>query len=343
VLILCGPVGESGHVGPSLHPERPGRVGAVMAGVEDLRLGSECISLAAPEASIEDLVRVHAADYLSELEAFANRGGGQLDPDTYVVADSWVTARKAAGAGIAVVDELRERGDGIGLVVTRPPGHHAERERGMGFCLLNNVAVSAASLRAAGHRVLIIDWDVHHGNGTQAIFWEDPDVFYVSTHEWPLFPGTGNVFEIGGSSGIGTTLNVPLPAGATGDVVRAALEDVAGPAVERFAPDWVLVSCGFDAHRDDPLAGLELSSGDFARLARIASEFTPAPGRLVLFLEGGYDLSALRLSTAATVSALLGGMVEPESETFGGPGLTQVGAMRTLHERAIRRAQGIGA
>jgi acetoin utilization deacetylase AcuC-like enzyme len=177
----------------------------------------------------------------------------------------------------------------------------------MGFCLVNNVAVAAAELAASGERVLVLDWDVHHGNGTQAIFWDDPRVLYVSTHQWPLYPGTGRPEEVGGPSAAGLTVNVPLPPGSTGADVRRAVNLVARPAIERFEPTWVLVSAGFDAHRDDPMADLTLSSGDFAELGRLAAEFAPQPGRLVVFLEGGYDLTALRLSVSDTIGALLGG------------------------------------
>ncbi|MHB1584052.1 MAG: histone deacetylase family protein, partial [Acidimicrobiales bacterium] len=251
--------------------------------------------------------------------------------------DSWSTAARAAGAGLAALAVLGERGAGVGLVAARPPGHHAERDRAMGFCLLNNVAIAAAALRSAGEKVLIVDWDVHHGNGTQSIFWDDPGVLYVSTHQWPLFPGTGSALEVGSDRALGTTLNVPLPAGATGDAVRAALEEVAAPVVERFAPDWVLVSCGFDAHRDDPLGDLALSSGDFARLATVVRRFAPDDGRTVLFFEGGYDLAAVRASTAATLGALLGGSWGTEDETFGGPGLDDARLAGKVYQRVVSR------
>jgi len=339
VLILAGPTGGGDeHHGAPHHPERPARIGAVMAGVEDLRLGEELVTLEAPPAPVDDLARVHRLPYLDEMESFCARGGGDLDPDTYARPGSWEAARRAAGAGLAAAAALRAHGDGVGLVVARPPGHHAEADRAMGFCLLNNVAVTAASLTAVGERVLIVDWDVHHGNGTQSIFWDDPRVLYVSTHQWPLFPGTGRAVEVGGVTALGLTVNVPLPAGATGDVVRQAVDHVAGPVVDRFAPDWVLVSCGFDAHRDDPLGELALSSGDFARLATDVAGYAPGPGRVLLFLEGGYDLAALRTSTAATLGALLGGGDRPEEPTSGGPGGDQVRATALRRDRAVHVA-----
>jgi acetoin utilization deacetylase AcuC-like enzyme len=338
MLILAGPTGEREHEGHAFHPERPARITAVMAGINDLRLDRELVSVGAPLAARADLARVHSEPYLDELEGFCSRGGGDLDPDTFAGPDSWEAARRAAGAGLAAIATLGELDDGVAFVVARPPGHHAERDRAMGFCLLNNVAVSAAALAARGERVLIVDWDVHHGNGTQAVFWDDPNVLYVSTHQWPLFPGTGRALELGGPNAAGLIVNVPVPPGATGDVVLLAIRHVAGPTIERFAPQWVLVSCGFDAHRDDPLGELALSSGDFAELARLVSELAPGPGRLALFLEGGYDLQALRTSVAATLAVLLGGDKQPgEPPTSGGPGLDLVYATRRARDREVVR------
>jgi acetoin utilization deacetylase AcuC-like enzyme len=205
----------------------------------------------------------------------------------------------------------------------------------MGFCLVNNVAVTAAALAAGGERVLIVDWDVHHGNGTQEIFWDDPNVMYVSTHEWPLYPGTGRAEEVGGDRARGLTVNIPLPPGSTGDAARAALEEVAGPAVAGFGPDWVLISAGFDAHRKDPLAGLEWSSGDYALLATTVRSWAPAPGRLVAFLEGGYDLAALAQSTASTLSALTDAPYEAEPPTSGGPGRDTAARLATLRRQLL--------
>jgi acetoin utilization deacetylase AcuC-like enzyme len=209
----------------------------------------------------------------------------------------------------------------------------------MGFCLLNNVAISAAWLRARGERVLIVDWDVHHGNGTQDIFWDEPGVLYVSTHQWPLYPGTGRPVEVGGPGAVGLTLNVALPEGATGDVVERAIDEVAAPVVERFDPTWVLVSAGYDAHRADPLAGLALGAGDFGRLAHRVAAFAPRPGRVALFLEGGYDLEALRESVTSTLAALLG-TPSHHPTTGGGPGIEEVRAAAVDYARAVDRWGG---
>ncbi len=335
MLIVAGPVGAHSHDGGQNHPEQQGRIFSVMDGVRDLDLDDEIRYLTAHPAPLEDLSRVHATKYLNELESFCRQGGGNLDPDTFALSDSWDAACRAAGAGLEAIAELERLGDGVAFVPVRPPGHHAGAERGMGFCLLNNVAVSAAALTARGQRVLIVDWDVHHGNGTQAIFWDDPDVLYISTHQWPLFPGTGRADEIGGPNAIGLTVNIPLPPGTTGDIVRMALEVVAQPTIDQFNPDWVLVSCGFDGHRDDPLGELALSSGDFAQLAQLASSFAPRSGRLVLFLEGGYSATALRSSVATTLGALLEVPVEQEATTFGGPGSEAIEAARRGRVQAM--------
>jgi acetoin utilization deacetylase AcuC-like enzyme len=337
-LIVSGPTGEGGHV-RSRHPERPERMRAVMAGIEDLHLGADLELVEPALADLTDLARVHDVAYLEQLAAFSQAGGGDLDPDTYATADSWTVARLAAGAGLAAINALRRGDDGSAFVAVRPPGHHALPHRAMGFCLLNNIAVAAAALTEVGERVLVVDWDVHHGNGTQAMFWDDPNVLYVSTHQWPLFPGSGAAREIGGPDALGLTVNIPLPPGATGDVVRRAIDEVARPAIEEFAPTWVLVSAGFDAHRADPLAELALSSGDFAQLALVVAAFAPRAGRLVLFLEGGYDLGALRSSVSATLSALLGGAEGTEPPTFGGPGSEQVRQARDARLLALGRAE----
>jgi acetoin utilization deacetylase AcuC-like enzyme len=205
----------------------------------------------------------------------------------------------------------------------------------MGFCLLNNIAVAAGELLSQGERVLILDWDVHHGNGTQAIFWDDPNVLYVSLHQWPLFPGSGRAEEVGGAKALDRTVNIPLPPGATGDVFERALSEIVAPIIDEFKPTWVLVSAGFDAHRDDQLAELQLTSGDFAQMARFAKDAVAGPGRLALFLEGGYDLVALRSSIRASLGAVLGGDVEGEGESRGGAGLDHIERVQTARQVAL--------
>jgi acetoin utilization deacetylase AcuC-like enzyme len=282
-------------------------------------------------ATRDELMRVHAPEYLELLERFCAAGGGHLDADTGASPASWEAALLAAGAGLAAIDSLEAGVGTAAFLAVRPPGHHALEARAMGFCLLNNVAVTAAALRDRGERVLIVDWDAHHGNGTQDMFWSDGDVMYVSMHEWPLYPGTGRLADAGAGAGTGTTVNFPLPAGATGDVYLAAIDEVVGPLAARFAPTWVLISAGYDAHRADPLTGLGLSAGDYADLTVRIAQLAP-PGRLVVFLEGGYDLDALRDSACATASALVGAPSRPEPSTAGGPGHPVVVAARDLHQ-----------
>ena len=329
-VVVAGPIAsrEHEHAG---HPERPARVDAAAAAIDDLHLGSDRIDLAPRAASLDELARVHDPAYLRALESFCEAGGGKLDPDTYARPSSWDAARAVAGAGLAVVDAL-DHGDGeVAFVVARPPGHHALADRAMGFCLVNNVAVAAAALADRGERVLIVDWDVHHGNGTEALFWDDDRVCYVSTHQDGLYPGTGRVTDVGGPEARGLTVNIPLPPGATGDVFCLAFDDVVAPAAARFGPTWVLVSAGYDAHRDDPLADLGLSSGDYALLASKVRELAPRPGRLAFFLEGGYDLDAIRASVAATLSGVVGSDAAAEAPTAGGPGAAAVARARRVH------------
>jgi len=313
------------------HPERPARIEAALAGIDAAGLREAVVALAPRRASAEELVRVHSARYLELVEEFCRGGGGALDPDTIVSRGSWDTALLSAGGVLAAVDALAEERGEVAFVAWRPPGHHARPEQAMGFCMINNIAVAAAALAERGERVLIVDFDVHHGNGTQDVFWDDSRVLYISSHEWPLYPGTGRAEETGGPGAPGLTVNIPLPAGATGDVMLGAADEVMAPAVARFDPSWVLVSAGFDAHRADPLAGLQLTAGDYADLVRRILAFAPEPGRTVFVLEGGYDLDALRLSVGAALSAALDGSFRPEPASSGGPGAEAVDAVRQLH------------
>ena len=335
-MLVLGMLGElDRHDTGEWHPERPARLEAVRRGIADaLGPDGDGIAPVAPRAATQaEIVRVHSEHYVWSLEHLAAEGGGELDPDTPVSAGSWDTATYAAGAGLAVIDELAARDTGVGFVAVRPPGHHARPGMGMGFCLLNNVAISAAALAARGERVLIVDWDVHHGNGTQDAFWDDPRVCYVSMHQSPMYPGTGRVGETGGPAALGTTINFPFPAGTTGEMYRRAIDDVVVDAAAAFAPTWVLISAGFDAHRDDPLAGHELAAGDYAELATRVAALAPRDGRVAVFLEGGYDLAALRRSVAATVGRLTGAFETDEAPTHGGPGADTIGAAQVFRER----------
>ena len=330
-VLVVTPSGPDEHDTGPRHPELPTRLDAARAGIDDAHLDDLVVTFAGRDATRTELELVHDARYVTALEEFAAAGGGHLDPDTVVAPGSYRAAVRAVGCGLDAVEVLRGGGAETAFVVTRPPGHHAIASRGQGFCLFNNVAVAAASLVGGGERVLIVDWDVHHGNGTQDIFWDDPSVLYVSTHQFPAYPGTGRVDETGGPHAPGLTVNFPLPPGATGDAAMAALDDVVAPTVERFAPSWVLISAGFDAHRDDPLADLAWSAGDYSALAARVLEFAPQPGRTIAFLEGGYDLDALQASMTATVAALAGEVRRPEPPTSGGPGRdTAVRTQRAL-------------
>lgn len=312
------------------HPERHARLEAVERGLAQVDWGDALVRIEPRAATTTELESAHSLAYIEALEAFADSGGGELDPDTPVAPGSCVTARLAAGLGLAAIDALRAGAGDVAFVAARPPGHHANMTRGSGFCLFNNVAVAAATLADAGERVVIVDWDVHHGNGTQAIFWDDPRVLYVSTHESPAYPGTGAAREVGGLRAPGLTINVPLPAGATGDTALRALDDIVTEAVDSFDPTWVLISAGFDAHRDDPLADLRWTAGDYAALTERVLAYAPRAGRVAAFLEGGYDLQALADSTAATLSALAGAAVDVEPASSGGPGSDHVERARRL-------------
>ena len=302
------------------HPERPARLEAVERGIDAAGLRDALVPVEPVVASDADIARIHPETYTAALAEFCDAGGGHLDGDTHVGTESWVAATLAAGAGLEVIRRLDAGEGSVGFCAVRPPGHHALASRAMGFCLLNNVAVAAASLAARGERVAIVDYDAHHGNGTQELFWSDPRVFYASMHEWPTFPGTGRLDDVGAGDGVGTTLNLPFPAGTTGDVYRAGLDDVLMPTLEAWGPTWLLISAGFDAHYRDPLTDLGLTAGDYADLTCTLSRLVPG-GRRLLFLEGGYDLEALSHCTGSVLSALIDdGAYRPEGTSSGGPG-----------------------
>jgi len=316
------------------HPERPARLEAVRRGVEDAGL-RDAIAVVEPRAATDDeLALVHDRRLIAALDRFAEGGGGAIDADTSMSGGSMVAARLAAGAGLDLVERL-DRGEGeAGFCAVRPPGHHATPRRAMGFCLFNNVAVTAAALADRGERVLVVDYDAHHGNGTEQAFWTDPRVLYVSLHEWPLYPGTGALRDVGAGEGEGATINVPLPAGATGDVYRRAVDELIVPASEAHGTTWLLISAGYDAHRADPLTGLGLTAGDFGDITRDLQGLV-APGRRLLFLEGGYDLDGLASSVGASLAALVDHDHRPEAPSAGGPGQDAVTAAVAVHAGSV--------
>lgn len=312
------------------HPERPARVPAVLQGIERAGLAEAVLYKALRSATILELGLAHDEAFLGVLERFCAAGGGNVDPDTVVVPASWDAALAAAGAGLTAIEAL-DCGEGdAAFCAVRPPGHHATFGRSMGFCLLNNVAVTARALVARGERVLIVDWDAHHGNGTQEIFYDDDQVLFVSLHQYPLWPGTGAARETGSGNGAGYTMNVPFLASTSGDAYRAAIDDLVIPAAERFQPTWVLLSAGFDSHRADPLTDLGLTAGDYVDLTHRVVDLV-RPGHRIAFLEGGYDLDALAASAGACVGALAGEMVRPERVSAGDLGLDVVRMLRERH------------
>jgi acetoin utilization deacetylase AcuC-like enzyme len=309
VGLVLDPGFEAHETGPG-HPERPERLRAIRQALEKAGLLARMVRIEPEEADDALLALVHDPGHIETVEAACRRGVRLLDAvDTAVSAQSARVARRAAGSVAALARAVARGSLSRGFAAVRPPGHHAERDRAMGFCLFNHVAIAARVLqRHEGiGRVLIVDWDVHHGNGTQHIFEEDPTVFYFSVHQFPLYPGTGAASERGRGAGEGTTLNCPLAPGAGDREFLGALETGLLPAAERFRPEFVLVSAGFDAHARDPLADLRVTTESFARATALVRGIAEqhAGGRLVSVLEGGYDLEALAASVAAHVEVLL--------------------------------------
>lgn len=290
------------------HPERPERLEAILHLLRGSDLFDSLISLSPSPIDPTGLQAVHDPSYLDRLREASQAGGGLLDPDTYLGLRSFDVALLAAGGAVTCVDAVLSGQVARAFALVRPPGHHALRARAMGFCLLNNVAIAAQhALDARGiDRVLIVDFDVHHGNGTQEIFYRSDKVLYFSTHQYPWYPGTGDLTETGAEGGVGFTANVPLPAGAGDAAYVRVFHEILIPLADRFRPQLILVSAGYDAHWADPLASMRLTTSGFARLTALLVGLSSrhADGRMVLVLEGGYDLSALASSVLATLSAL---------------------------------------
>jgi acetoin utilization deacetylase AcuC-like enzyme len=294
------------------HPENARRLTAIEEAMSERDwLGLELVE--APAAELDQLLRVHTAAHVESIEAIAARGGGLIDLDTVASAGSWQAALHSAGGAVHATERLLAEG-GFAFCGLRPPGHHAERDKAMGFCLFNNVAVAAAhALERGVERVLVLDWDVHHGNGTEAIFYESPEVLYASIHQSPLYPGTGAATDVGSGGGEGFTVNMPVPPGTGSDEFLALVQQVVLPIAREWRPGLLCISAGYDAHREDPLANCELDDAAYGDMAAamggLANELDVP---LLVCLEGGYALGALSRSVVATLEALTAGRSAPE-------------------------------
>lgn len=299
------------------HPERPERLDAVRRGIREAGLEPRLRLLAPREATRDELRTVHTAGHISRLAATDGQTT-RFDPDTQAGPDSYAAALLAAGSVVDAVDRVLVSEIDRAFCAVRPPGHHAEADRAMGFCLFNNVAVGVARALAAGlTRVAVIDFDVHHGNGTQHVFYGDPRVLYLSTHAYPFYPGTGGLDEVGEGKGEGFTVNLPLP-GTMGDAEYGRIYgEIVEPVVRAYDPELVLVSAGFDPHRDDSLADMAVTDRGFAAMAAscLAGASGAAQGRAIFVLEGGYDLNGIAASAAAVMSVMLGETVEAGRES----------------------------
>lgn len=315
-LYLRHPASLLHDTGP--HPENASRIEAIEAALADEGwLGLDVLE--APAAEREWLERVHDPRLVEAIERFCGEGGGAIDHDTLVVPESWDAALRAAGAAAGAAEQLLAGEGGFAFCGLRPPGHHAESARAMGFCLFNNAAVAAAHARSAcgAERVLILDWDVHHGNGTAEIFDSRDDVLYASIHQSPLYPGTGAASDIGSGSGRGATINLPVPPGSGGPEFTGLVEHVVVPVGRSFRPDLIVISAGYDAHAADPLANCRVETAGYATMAASVRDLASELGVPVLVcLEGGYDPGALAESVVATIAALGGGDA-PEPATPG--------------------------
>ncbi|HEY0467461.1 MAG TPA: histone deacetylase [Polyangiaceae bacterium] len=321
------------HLAPAGHPERPERLHAARAAIARADFDLQRRDLATRSATDDEIVRVHDEAYLARLGQAAGQVG-HFDEDTFYSEQSVAAARAAAGAAIVVTNALLDRRADFGLALVRPPGHHARPSGAMGFCLLNNIAIAAAHARARGvERVAIVDFDVHHGNGTQETFYDDPSVLFISLHQSPLYPGTGAAEENGTGDGRGYTVNVPLSPGAGDAAYAAAIERIVAPVLAQYRPGLLLFSAGFDAHRRDPLAQMELTDDGFRAIVRRTLAALEPGTPVGLTLEGGYDLIGL----GSSLGAVLGGLGEGPMQDIPAERLWQA------HERDLRASAAVAA
>jgi acetoin utilization deacetylase AcuC-like enzyme len=335
-----------GHRGPEGHPERPERLAAVGEIIDAFQ---DRIELAVPRiAEADEILRVHGRRLFETLESTSGQALGKIDADTYFSPMSYDVARLAAGSCIDLCSKVLGGDVNSGMAAVRPPGHHAKVDRSMGFCLFNNVAVATRALQTLedAPRILIFDWDVHHGNGTQHIFETDADVLYISTHQFPFYPGTGDFAEAGVDRGLGSTINIPMPAGCGDQEFIGVLQRIVVPAAIAFEPDIILISCGFDAHQADPLASMELSQAGYREMSMIMRRLAEmlCAGRIVFILEGGYSLDGVREGTEAVLETLTRPL---QSETQPPIDLEPGSMLKSIIDRVVDvhgpRIKGLGA
>ena len=289
------------------HPERPERVKVLLDLADELDRG-QFQRLAPKPANRADIEATHGREYVRLIEATAAHDAYALDGDTITCRDSFAVSVLAVGGFLNLIDAIAAKEVANGFALVRPPGHHALRQRAMGFCLFNTMAIGAEYVKRVhgAKKIMIMDWDVHHGNGTQDAFYDDPSVLFISTHQFPFYPGSGAINETGAGAGAGFTINIPLPAGCADAEYLEVFQEIVVPAAERFEPDWILVSAGFDPHWRDPLAGMAVTETGFGAMAKrllaLAEKFSGA--RIAFLLEGGYDLAALKNSVAVVLNAM---------------------------------------
>jgi acetoin utilization deacetylase AcuC-like enzyme len=322
------------------HVENARRLETIISYLEQTGLKSQLTLIEPRAASVEELALVHQREYISHIQEVAQEGGGWLDPDTVMSPDSYEVALYAAGGAIRAVEAVMDGEVNSAFALVRPPGHHATSRRAMGFCLFNNIAIATqhALAKYKLEHILIIDFDVHHGNGTQEAFYDNPHVMYISTHEYPFYPGTGSVGETGSGAAEGTTINIPLPAGCGDSEYRQVFEQIIVPAARRFEPQLILVSAGYDSYGGDGLALMQVSVTGFGQMVRVIKELGDelCGGHLVFTLEGGYNLKALAASVKATFDVLLGNSVDDplgqSPRSFGVPGIDSlIKAIKEIH------------